>query len=155
MLSWCKIVLQLTFLIIMMSNMVSGLWDIILNTDEEKCIKELNLKEDKIIYLYFRHYTDENNSQLNDFIRCIWQIKHFQNEDGSINYDKLKQEYDLARRIGEDDPEYLNHIRELVASAVEECQNNPLPLSNTHGHTAAKVQNCIVENYVKFKKDME
>ncbi|KAF2889153.1 hypothetical protein ILUMI_17020, partial [Ignelater luminosus] len=123
-------------------------------TEEEKeCIKQLNTNEDKIKTLYFRFNTPENDTEFNNFMECVWKKLDFQRENGDINYEKLKNSYQLDRKTGEDNLAVLLKIDKIRFDAVTKCESSQAMLkSDTAGETVVKVQNCIVSHYLEATK---
>lgn len=118
------------------------------SAEEENCVRELSLNRDLIRGLN-RGIVLENHDDFNDFRACYFKRKGYQNEDGEVLYENLKEA--LGRAIIMEAgtkttaAKVFSHL--IALQIVNSCKYIK---GESHGDTAVKVQNCMMRNYRRF-----
>ncbi|KAF2900130.1 hypothetical protein ILUMI_06048 [Ignelater luminosus] len=119
-----------------------------LTEEEKECVKQLGEDENRIQNLYFGYASPENDAQFNRFVECVWKKLGFITENGDINYENLKNSYQITGKLGIDDPVLSAHADKFVFQAVSKCESNPDSLkADSTAQMAVKIQNCISKNF--------
>lgn len=120
-----------------------------LEPGEETCITELNLERNRIVKLNSKSIGPEDDEGFNKFLECFWKKKGYQKEDGQIDFEYLKSTIIevICEILGGDNSDSCVGSS-VAAETVDKCRN---VTGNSHGQTASKVQNCIVNKLQEYE----
>lgn len=111
-------------------------------------MRDLNLNRDFIRGLN-RPVVPENHEGFNSFRACYFKRKGYQNEDGDILYENLKDALGAAilneAGTSATAAKVFSHL--IALQIVNSCK---YIRGESHGDTAVKVQNCMIRNYRRF-----
>ncbi|KAF2899964.1 hypothetical protein ILUMI_06231 [Ignelater luminosus] len=105
------------------------------------------------MFKFFKYEAPENDTQFNEYTECVWNKLEYLTEDGDVDYEKLKNSYEIERKVGEDHPKVLIQLDKFRVDAVNKCEIDRTSLkADTAGKTAVRVQNCIVKNFLEISE---
>ncbi|KAF2895961.1 hypothetical protein ILUMI_10224 [Ignelater luminosus] len=144
----------LLFFITLMVDVLSYEWD----SDELECVEKLNIPKSVVEDNHpFQKTSPEDNTDLNKYYECMWKKSGYLHEDGTFDWDKMLdffvelQQEDVEKNKSDSDETLVANLAiTYVKGVINTCRNKHIH-GDTHGETAVKVHNCLVEEFDKTK----
>lgn len=112
-------------------------------------MSELNLDRNRIVKLNNKAIGPEDDQDFNNFLACFWKKKGYLKQNGEVDFERLKTTIiDVFKEILGGDNFGSSIGNSVAAATVDKCRD---VTGTSHGQTASKVQNCIVNKLREYE----